>query len=158
MKSVYLIGVLATFAVAFSSGLRAEGVDPGAEVQGASIDQSVDQSLDPSVNSGMAQLQALQSMRMRLEQDWSDYLGNARANTGTGAMPVQPVGGNDVGQMRAQVSHNLERMEERFRCLDVDMTGNNGNVVLVCGDNNGGIATNNQQALGADLNVRGGGL
>lgn len=110
----------------------------------------------PAVDPVIEQLQSLQSMRMRLEQDWSGYLNAARSHTS--AQPKQPATTADVHQMRQQVTHNLERMEDRFRCLDVDLNGNNGNVVLVCGDNNGGIATTNQQALGADLNVGGGGL
>ncbi|MEH6650878.1 MAG: hypothetical protein V7707_12695 [Motiliproteus sp.] len=109
------------------------------------------QPVDPVIE----RLQSLQSMRQRFEQDWSYYLQSARDNTGV--QPMQPSGSPDVRQMRQEVTQNLARMEERFRCLDVDLNGNNGNVVLICGDNNGGISNNNQQALGADLNVRGGG-
>jgi len=100
-------------------------------------------------------LQALQTMRARLEQDWAGYLHAARANTN--AQPMTPAATPEVRQMRQEVTHNLERLEDRFRCLDVDLNGNNGNVVLVCGDNQGPIGTNNQQAFGADLSVSGGG-
>lgn len=110
------------------------------------------QPIDPVIQ----QLQSLQNMRLRLEQDWSSYLQSARSNTGS--QPIQQGSTPEVRQMRQEVNQNLARMEERFRCLDVDLKGNNGNVVLVCGDNNGGINTNNQQALGADLTVSGGGL
>lgn len=109
------------------------------------------QPVDPVIE----RLQSLQSMRQRLEQDWSYYLNSARENTGV--QPMQPSGSPDVRQMRQEVTQNLARMEERFRCLDVDLNGNNGNVVLICGDNNGGVSNNNQQALGADLTVSGGG-
>lgn len=103
----------------------------------------------------LQRLQSLQQMRMRLEQDWAAYLNSARANTA--ARPVPAAQAPDVRQMRQEVTHNLERMEDRFRCLDVDLNGNNGNVVLICGDNQGPISTNNQQAFGADLSVGGGG-
>ena len=109
------------------------------------------QPVDPAIE----RLRSLQSMRQRLEQDWSYYLNSARENTGV--QPMQPSGSPDVRQMRQEVTQNLARMEERFRCLDVDLNGNNGNVVLICGDNNGGVSNNNQQALGADLTVSGGG-
>ncbi len=102
----------------------------------------------------MERLQNLQQMRLRLEQDTADYLGNARANTS--AQPVQAAASSDLRQMRQDVAANMERLEDRFRCLDVDIKGNNGNVVLVCGDNYGPVSTNNQQAFGADLNVSGG--
>ncbi|WP_210397884.1 hypothetical protein [Motiliproteus sediminis] len=102
----------------------------------------------------LQRLQALQNMRLRLEQDWAGYLQAARNNAS--AQPVAVGATPEVAQMRQQVTHNLERLEDRFRCLDVDLNGNNGNVVLICGDNNGRVDSNNQQALGADLNVSGG--
>ncbi|MEH6470101.1 MAG: hypothetical protein V7752_02515 [Halopseudomonas sp.] len=138
--------ILFTLCVLISSGVWAQVEETTVPQQAPSQPQ------DPVIE----QLQSLQSMRMRLEQDWSNYLNAARSNTG--AQPMQPATAAGVGQMRQEVTHNLERMEDRFRCLDVDLNGNNGNVVLVCGDNNGGIATTNQQALGADLNIGGGGL
>ncbi|WP_027857759.1 hypothetical protein [Marinobacterium jannaschii] len=105
----------------------------------------------------MARLQSVQQMRMRLEQDMSDYLAQARAKSVL--QPQQPQAQPDLRTMRQDVQANLQRLEERFRCLDVDISGNNGNVVLVCGDNHGPVSTNNQQAFGADLNViNGGGL
>ncbi|MCW9053683.1 MAG: hypothetical protein OQJ91_15430 [Motiliproteus sp.] len=102
----------------------------------------------------MERLQAMQQMRLRLEQDMADYLNSARAN-GVGR-PVQPADSPTLREMRQDVAANMERLEDRFRCLDVDIQGNNGNVVLVCGDNHGPVSTNNQQAFGADLNVSGG--
>ncbi len=129
--TVMLLGLL-------SSAAMAEAVTPS----GAAIDPV------------MERLQSLQQMRMRLEQDMADYLGNARANIG--AQPVQAASSPDLRQMRQDVAANMERLEDRFRCLDVDIQGNNGNVVLVCGDNYGPVSTNNQQAFGADLNVSGG--
>ncbi|WP_421863381.1 hypothetical protein [Motiliproteus sp.] len=128
--------------VLLSGAAMAETMPPGADQP-------------PPVDPVIERLQSLQSMRLRLEQDWANYLQSARSNTG--AQPIQPGSAPEVRQMRQEVNQNLARMEERFRCLDVDLKGNNGNVVLVCGDNNGGISTNNQQALGADLNVSGGG-
>jgi len=105
----------------------------------------------------MARLQSVQQMRMRLEQDMSDYLAAARAKSVMQPQQVQQQ--PDLRTMRQDVQANLQRLEERFRCLDVDISGNNGNVVLVCGDNHGPVSTNNQQAFGADLNViNGGGL
>ena len=91
--------------------------------------------VDPQTGPLIEQLHSLQSMRQRLEQDWSDYLNHARANTGNQPRPASA--GAEVGVMRQQVTHQMERMEDRFRCLDVDMDGNQGNVVLICGDNNG---------------------
>ena len=130
--------ILALLVAAFSGNLLAEEL----------VDTPA--AMDPA----MAQLQNLQQMRMRLEQDMATYLGNSRANTG--ARPMQPADAPDIRQMRQEVAGNLERLEDRFRCLDVDIKGNNGNVVLVCGDNYGPVSTNNQQAFGADLNVSGG--
>ncbi|MEH6626435.1 MAG: hypothetical protein V7739_08320 [Motiliproteus sp.] len=109
---------------------------------------------EAAVDPVMGQLQNLQQMRLRLEQDMADYLGNARANIGL--RPVQAAAAPDLREMRQDVAVNMERLEDRFRCLDVDIKGNNGNVVLVCGDNYGPVSTNNQQAFGADLNVSGG--
>lgn len=107
-----------------------------------------------SADQELQRLQALQNMRLRLEQDWAGYLQAARNNAS--AQPIATGATPEVAEMRQQVTHNLERLEDRFRCLDVDLNGNNGNVVLICGDNNGRVDTNNQQALGADLNVSGG--
>jgi len=110
----------------------------------------------PQIDPVVQRLQALQQMRGRLEQDMAAYLNEARAKSG-----VQPMQGGpapEVRQMRQDVQANLQRLEDRFRCLDVDIKGNNGNVVLVCGNNHGAVRTNTQQAFGADLNVNGGGL
>ncbi len=110
---------------------------------------------EPATDPVVERLQALQQMRLRLEQDMAAYFGNARASSN--GRPMQPADAPDLRQMRQDVASNLNRLEDRFRCLDVDVKGNNGNVVLVCGDNYGPVSTNNQQAFGADLNVSGGG-
>ncbi len=106
---------------------------------------------DPAQNPLLQRLQNLQQMRLRFEEDMAAYLGNARAISGSPSAP--PTDAPTIGQMRQQVAGKLERLEDRFRCLDVDIKGNNGNVVLVCGDNYGPVSTNNQQAFGADLNA-----
>ena len=103
----------------------------------------------------MERIQSVQQMRMRLEQDMANYLAEARAKSGVQPQQVQQ--STDLCTMRQDVQANLQRLEDRFRCLDVDISGNNGNVVLVCGNNHGPVSTNNQQAFGADLNINNGG-
>jgi len=110
----------------------------------------------PQIDPTLQRLQALQEMRGRLEQDMANYLNDARAKSGV--QPMQVGAAPEVRQMRQDVQANLQRLEDRFRCLDVDIKGNNGNVVLVCGNNHGAVRNNTQQAFGADLNVEGGGL
>ncbi|MCV6590421.1 MAG: hypothetical protein OIF57_15575 [Marinobacterium sp.] len=107
---------------------------------------------DIAVDPLLIQLQSLQQMRGRLEQDMAQYLDEARAKSGV--QPMQPGNAPEVRQMRQDVQANLQRLEDRFRCLDVDIQGNNGNVVLVCGNNQGAVSSNTQQAFGADLNIK----
>jgi len=110
----------------------------------------------PTIDPVIERLQALQHIRGRLEQDMGAYMAEARNKSGV--RPMQAQQPEDLRLMRQDVQANLQRMEERFRCLDVDISGNNGNVVLVCGNNHGAVSSNTQQAFGADLNVNGGGL
>ncbi len=122
----------------------------------AAAEVALDSDADPATEPWVERLQRLQQMRLRLEQDMAEYFGQARAGAASGGSPQAPAGGTEVRQMRQDMAASLERLEDRFRCLDVDLNGNNGNVVLVCGDNHGPVSTNNQQAFGADLNVSGG--
>jgi len=92
-------------------------------------------------------LQRIYELRMRLEADRLRAEKEARANVrlvtqGGAATADSPT----VSGLRAQTSVELTRIEQAFRCLDVDVDPNGGNTVVICGDNSGDISGSNVSA------------
>ncbi len=82
---------------------------------------------------GQVPVKAISATRAQLEQEEERERERAHAN----AAPAPSAEATSVSGMRATLSEKLEQIDEHFRCQKVDIEGNPGNVVLVCGDNNG---------------------
>jgi hypothetical protein len=82
-------------------------------------------------------LQRYGQVRSRIQAD------EARANRQVGGPQLAPqaIDRPTVSQLHQQTANNLTRIENRFRCLDVEVknTGN-GITNIVCGDNTGYVA------------------
>lgn len=95
--------------------------------------------------SNQEQLKRLYEMRTRIQSD------EARANQrlGTPALAPQAIDHPTVTQMEQQLFSNLSRIENRFRCLDIDVRNEGGGITnIVCGANVGGISSDRTEAAG----------
>lgn len=75
----------------------------------------------------------LRQMRELFERDKSQSEAAARGNTG--GIYVNPSDAPSVGMMREQLARSMERLENR--CFGIEAKAQNGNVILICGDNSG---------------------
>ena len=96
-------------------------------------------------------LQKMYQMRIQLENERARRDNEARANVrlqnpGSPGRADSPT----VSGLRAQTNQQLARMEQQFRCLDVDFEANGGNTVVICGDNSGDIS-GSTVAAGRDI-------
>lgn len=103
-------------------------------------------------------LQRMYNMRIRFEQERAAAENMARANVRL-ASPDQyrHMDAPTVTALRQQTNQQLSRFEQMFRCLDVDVEGNTGNTVVICGDNSGDISGRNVHAERDIVTVQGGG-
>jgi hypothetical protein len=103
-------------------------------------------------------LDALYEMRIALEQDRAQRDFELEARTGALAREEAAPG---FAEMRREVAADLERMESRYRCLDidVDVEGNAGqtNLTLVCGNLENGVIQNSNTRANRDLVLGDGG-
>ena len=102
-------------------------------------------------------LKRLHGMRVQMDNERTRKDNDARAN---GSM-VRPKigqtasrrGGSDaptVNDMRSAMSMTMTRFQQSYRCLEIDAANENGNTVVVCGDNNGTI-NNERTEAGRDI-------
>ena len=75
----------------------------------------------------------LNQMRRVLEQENAQAEAIARGSTG--AIRVNPSDAPSLGTMREQLANQMERLEDR--CFGLDAKAENGNVIVICGDNSG---------------------
>jgi hypothetical protein len=75
----------------------------------------------------------LRQMRELFERDKSQNEAAARGNTG--GIYVNPSDAPSVGMLREQLARSMERLENR--CFGIEAKAQNGNVILICGDNSG---------------------
>lgn len=99
-------------------------------------------------------LRKMYEMRQRNDNDRARKENEARANvhlvTGT-TQTDSPT----VTSMRNQTSVQLTRMEQQFRCMNMDVDSNGGNTVVICGDNTGNINGYNETVVGDKITVTG---
>jgi hypothetical protein len=83
----------------------------------------------------------IHEMRLIYEQEAAEAESRARQNT----LSVVADSDDDpsIPEMRRELGQSLEHMESRFQCLDVDVRGNEGNLILICGDNAGTAENSN---------------
>ncbi len=97
-----------------------------------------------------ALLKRLYQTRMQLDRERQMRDNEARSNS----LRREPVATRDaptVNEMRSVTYQQLSRMEQNFRCLDVDVNAQGGNTVIICGGNSGDITGTNTTA-GRDIN------
>lgn len=94
-----------------------------------------------------ALLQRMYNMRIRFEQERTAAENMARANVRLATQQnYRHMDAPTVTGLRHQTNQQLTRFEQMFRCLDVDVEGNSGNTVVICGDNSGDISGRNVHA------------
>ncbi len=89
--------------------------------------------------SGQELLHGVHEMRVRLENDRA--VSEQRAQQSTLAVVRSARGVPGISEMRRDLQESLDRVEINHQCLDVDVEGNQGNLILICGDN-AGLAEN----------------
>ncbi len=95
-------------------------------------------------------LRKLYEMRMRIERDEA----NANRRIGATSLSPQAIDSPTVTQMQQHVQNSLTRIENRFRCLDIDVKTEGGGITnIVCGANNGGISSERTTAAGDIIRV-----
>lgn len=104
-----------------------------------------------------ALLQRIYEMRMRYDRERAQKENEARSNV---RLVTQTGGGRvdspTVTALRSQTRQQLVRFEQQFRCLDVDVSSEGGNTVVICGDNSGDITGSNISAERDIVSVQGG--
>ena len=75
----------------------------------------------------------LNQMRRVLEQE--NAQADAVARGSTGGIRVNPSDSPSLGTMREQLATQMERLEDR--CFGLEAKAENGNVIVICGDNAG---------------------
>lgn len=103
-------------------------------------------------------LQRIYQMRVRFEQERARAENEARANVrliSQGGLRAG-VDSPTVTGLRQQTNQQLSRFESQFQCLDVEVEGNSGNTVVICGDNAGDINGTNVSAQRDIVTVNGG--
>jgi len=95
-------------------------------------------------------LQRMYQMRSRIQSDEA----NANRRVSAPRLSPQAIDSPTVSQMQQQVYNNLSRIENRFRCLDIDVKNEGGGITnIVCGANNGGISSDRTEAAGNIIKI-----
>ncbi len=94
-----------------------------------------------------AMLQRMYNLRARLDQERAQAENEARANVRLVTQSQnRQIDAPTVSGLRAETNVALSRFEQQFSCLDVDVEGNSGNTVVICGGNSGDITGSNVSA------------
>lgn len=109
--------------------------------------------------------QNVHNMRIRMEQ--SDAEAEAKARSALIALYAGGAGGGGAGgsaiagyssdvlsisQMRQEINQSFERTENMFPCLGANIDVQDGQAILICGDNSG-LARNENTQSDDDVNV-----
>jgi hypothetical protein len=88
----------------------------------------------PSARQEPAQLQRnIHDIRAVLERERAHLEANKRMNAP--GLVIESRDSPGIGAMREQLARSLERLENR--CFGIDMNVQDGNAILICGNNNG---------------------
>lgn len=152
-RTLYIFAAIATLAVAL-------GCPTPAVAQASPANKPPTQPLTKAQiaqQERQALLQRMYAMRVRFEQERAAAENQARANVQLAARSNPRIQDSPtVSGLRAQTTAQLSRFESQFQCLDVDLEGNNGNTVVICGDNTGDISGSNVSAERDIVTLQGG--
>lgn len=81
----------------------------------------------------------LHQLRVIMEQESAQANAVARGNAGT--LHIAPSDAPSLGAMREQLADSMERLEDR--CFGLEAKAENGNVIVICGDNSGSAENTN---------------
>lgn len=90
----------------------------------------------------------LRQMRQIIEQESAQAAAQARGNTA--GIYINPADSPSLGVLREQLARSMERLEDR--CFGLEAKADNGNVIVICGDN-AGTAQNANVRSSADTTV-----
>lgn len=90
----------------------------------------------------------LRQMRQIIEQESAQAAAQARGSTQ--GIIVNPSDSPSLGVLREQLARSMERLEDR--CFGLEAKAENGNVIVICGDN-AGTAENANVRNSADTTV-----
>lgn len=90
----------------------------------------------------------LRQMRQIVEQESAQAAALARGSTA--GIIVNPSDSPSLGVLREQLARSMERLEDR--CFGLEAKADNGNVIVICGDN-AGTAENANVRNSADTTV-----
>jgi len=135
--------LLALAAVMLSAGVQADESASGDLVITATP-------VDPQVLAQQEQQlrRNLHQMRQIIEQEAAQSAANARNSTGP--IYVNTADSPSLGALREQLARSMERLEDR--CFGLEAKAENGNVIVICGDN-AGTAENANIRNSADTTV-----
>lgn len=75
----------------------------------------------------------VRQMRQIIEQESAQAAAMARGNTA--GLHVNAADSPSLGALREQLARSMERLEDR--CFGLEAKADNGNVIVICGDNSG---------------------
>lgn len=99
-------------------------------------------------------LRKMYEMRIRNDNDRARSENVARSNVSLVTQSrASQTDSPTVTGMRNQTSVQLTRLEQQFRCMNMDVDTAGGNTVVICGDNSGDISGSNETVVGDKVTI-----